>query len=181
MSGKRDPEHAGSPGRTLDLLETLCVLKPDTLEVLQSVGDGLTLRSPECGERKAVSVEPCFPISEYGKYLVFRDEDGCELGILADMKSLPEESRQAVEKELNDQHFIPVITRVISISREFHIPIWEVETDRGRRRFALKGRHNAHRMGQGRIYVRDAEGNGYLIPDLNRLDPVSRQLLETNM
>jgi len=167
--------------QTLKLTETLRLLKPETLEVRRSVGEGLTLRCPECGEKAGVSVEPCFPISDYGKYLVFKDSDGEELGLLPDMASLPEQSRRAVEKELNEQHFIPVITRVISISREFHIPIWDVETNRGRRRFALKGRHSAHRMGRGRIYVRDAEGNGYIIPDVNRLDPASRRIIDTNV
>jgi len=167
--------------RNFDLMATLRVLKPETLEVQQTVADGLTLRCPECGERRGVSVEPCFPISAYGEYLVFRDQEGEELGVLEAVRSVPQVSRQALEKELNDQHLIPIITRVNAISRRFHIPVWEVETDRGPRHLELKGHRDAHRLGRDRIYIRDAEGNGYLISDIRRLDAASRRLIETNM
>jgi hypothetical protein len=171
----------GTAERTFDLMDAVRVLAADTMEVRRSPGEGLTLRCPEHGEKRCVSVEPAFPLTHWGRFIVLRDEDGEELGVIDDLRDLPDGSRRAVEEELSDRHFLPVITRVISISREFHVPIWEVETDRGPRRFACKGRHSAQRMGRGRIYVRDAEGNGYLIPDVKELDRASRQAIDTNL
>lgn len=180
MNSSPENKANGAAERTFNLLDTLRVLAPETLEVRQTEADGLTLRCPECGEKTGVLLEPCFPVTQYGKYLAFRDENGEELGILEDMSQLPHESRLAVERELNDQHVLPTITKITAISRDFHIRIWEVETDRGPRRFAVRGRHEAHHMGPARVYVRDAEGNGYLVPDVARLDPASRELIDTN-
>lgn len=178
MTQESDP--AAAADETFHLMDCVHVLDPATLEVEQTPVDGLVVRSPECGRRTNISVEPCFPVTGWGRFLVFTDVDGKELGVLEDIRELADSSRDAVARELNDQHLRPMITKVVSISREFHIPIWEVVTDRGRRTFALKGRHSAQRMGSGRLYIRDAEGNGYLIPDINKLDPTSRRLIDAN-
>ncbi len=174
---RRDPEPDAG---TFDLRDTLSLLDPREMHIERTEGEGLTLRSPEHGEVQGVTIEPCFPITEFGKYLLLRHADGAEMGMLEDMRDLDDDSMQAVETELKQQHFVPIITKVYSISREFHLPVWEVETDRGPRRLELKRRGDVHRLRGGRIYIRDAGGGGYLIPDLSKLDPVSRSLVETN-
>jgi hypothetical protein len=128
-----------------------------------------------------VTIEPCFPVTEPGRYLVLRDADGAELGLLEDVQALPARSREAFEVEMAKQHFVPVITRVEAIYREYQVPIWEVQTDRGARRIELKSSHDAHRLQGGRIYLRDAEGNAYLIPDYRELDLGSRDLIDLFM
>ena len=163
------------------LMDCVHVLDPTTFEVVQTPADGLVVRCPEHGETTNVSVEPCFPVTDWGRFLVFTGEDGNELGVLEDIRELADDSQNAVARELNDQHLLPVITKVVAISHEFHIPIWEVVTDRGARTFTLNGRHAAQRMGSGRLYIRDAEGNGYVIPDVEELDIVSRRLIDTNV
>ncbi len=55
------------------------------------------------------------------------------------------------------------------------------QTDRGPRRIELKSSHDADRLPGGRIYVRDAEGNAYLIPDYRALDPASRDMIDLFM
>jgi hypothetical protein len=70
---------------------------------------------------------------------------------------------------------------VNDIYQEFHVPIWKVETDHGPRELSLRSPHDAHRLPNNRIYVRDAEGNGYLILDLTKLDAASRDLVEINV
>ncbi len=166
--------------QTFNLRETLELMDPDTLQVERTVGEGLVVSSEERGRIEGVRVEPCYPVTEHGKYLLLKNPEGEEIGILEDMRDLDEDSCEAIAAELKEQHFIPTITRVHSISREFHIPVWEVETDRGPRRLELKRRRDVHRMRGGRVYIRDAGGNGYLIPDIRELDPASRQMIETN-
>ncbi|MFO7958413.1 MAG: DUF1854 domain-containing protein [Candidatus Brocadiia bacterium] len=171
----------GAPQKgTFDLMETLAMLDTEGLRVERTAGEGLRVKSAELGELEGVTIEPCFPITEFGRYLLLKDGEGQELGILEDMRELDDASMKAVEAELKEQHFIPIITRVNDISREFHIPVWDVETDRGPRRLELKRRRDVHRMRGGRVYIRDAGGNGYLIPDIRELDPASRNLIETN-
>lgn len=169
-----------TPDEPFDLMETLDLIATEGLQVERRPGEGLTVRSPHLGKLQGASVEPCFPITEFGKYVLLMDADGEEIGILEDIAKLDRDSAEALEAELKEQHFIPTITRIYDISREFHIPVWDVETDRGRRRLELKRRRDVHRMQGGRIYVRDADGNGYLIPDIRMLDPLSRSLIDTN-
>jgi len=171
----------GSPPGTFDLKRTLTILDPAALEVEQNVGDGLILRGPPFGERRGVRVAPCFPVTQPGRFLVFTGEDGEEIGILENMADLSPAFRGTLAEELAKQHFIPTITAVDAVYREFQIPIWEVRTDRGPRRLELKSRHDCHRLPGGRVYIRDAEGNGYLIPDVGELDSVSRRLIELNV
>jgi hypothetical protein len=163
---------------TFNLMRTLQVLEPDCVELEQDLADGLTLRYPEIGERKGVSVEPCFPVTNLERFIVFRDSGGEEIGVLENLSQLEPKQADILRYELAKQHFIPVITAINAVYREFQIPIWEVQTDRGPRRLELKSTHDAHRMHGGRIYVRDSEGNGYVIPDYRELDPASRELVE---
>jgi hypothetical protein len=174
----KDGQGAPSRQQTFDLMETLRVLDPKALEVEQTLAEGLTVSCPEFGRREAVAVLPCFPVTQPEHHVILRGSQGEELGLLEEVAHVPEPSRTALRQELAKQHFVPVITRVNAIYREFRIPIWEVETDRGPRRLALKSSHDARRLRGGRIYVRDAEGNGYLIPDYRELDPDSQNLVE---
>ena len=173
-------DKATSPNEALELTDGLQVLEPKTFEAVHMPAEGLMVHCPEHGERKRVRVSPCFPVTDWGRFVIFTDETGNELGIIENINDLAPRSQQAVACELDEQHFLPIIKQVVSISREFHIPVWEVVTDRGERTFACEGRHAAQRMGNGRFYVRDADGNGYLIPNVAELDPVSRRLVELN-
>ncbi|MFO8007272.1 MAG: DUF1854 domain-containing protein [Candidatus Brocadiia bacterium] len=179
----KDNEKAQPPARseTLDLMETLAILDPAKLHVERDAGEGLKVSYADRGEFEGGTVEPCYPITDFGRYLLLLDSEGEEIGLIADIEELDDDSMQAVEAELKEQHFIPIITRVLSISREFHVPVWEVETDRGPRRLELKRRRDVHRMKGGRIYVRDASGDGYLIPNVRELDPASRETVLTNI
>jgi hypothetical protein len=176
-----EPGQEAGPPKTYDLMDTLTLLDGSNMEIEQSVADGLVVRAPAFGERVGVSVEPCYPLSRPDRFLVFRDSDGVELGLLEDASSLSRTARDALAVELDKQRFLPVITAVDAIFQEFQIPVWEVETDRGHRRLTLRSAHDAHRLPDNGIYVRDAEGNGYLIPDWTKLDAASQSLLELNV
>lgn len=167
--------------RTYDLMETVQIIDPAELTIEQDVADGLYVRVEGRGEWHGVSVEPCFPLTMQGRFLVFRHPEEGEVGVLDNMDDLSPECSGALADELAKQHFIPVITSIQDIRREFHIPVWDVTTDRGSRRLELRARHDARRLPGHRLYVRDAENNGYLVPDIRRLDPVSRNLLDLNV
>jgi hypothetical protein len=166
---------------TYDLMQTLDILEPTAMSVQRDPAQGLILSVEGRGQWTGVSVEPCYPLTLPGRFLALRDAEDEEIGLLEDIDHLDPESKSAMAEELAKQHFIPVITRVEDIGREFHIPVWQVETDRGPRRLELKARHDARRLPGRRIYVRDAEGNGYLIPNVDELDDASRALIELNV
>jgi len=174
------PEETSEIPRTFNLLDALCEVDPEGLEVERTV-EGLTVRSPLLGELKGVSVKPCFPVTRAERCLFLTGPKGEALGLLVDTKGLSRESCQALQEEAAKQQFLPVITKINAVSSDFAVPIWDVLTDHGPRRLQLRSHHDVHHMDGARIYLRDAEGNGYVIPDYTKLDPASRDLMEYNM
>ncbi|HHW09556.1 MAG TPA: DUF1854 domain-containing protein [Firmicutes bacterium] len=160
-------------------------LDPEGLRFLrqQKVTEGLCLQivDPKTGDSTTfsdVSVHYMFPLSHPGKLITLCDRNGEEIGVLDDISDLDEGSKQALWHELTVNYFVPKITRIVSIKEEFGITHWEVETDRGPRRFQLQSRYDIRSMGGGRYIIRDIDGNRYDIPNEADLDPVSRSLLE---
>ncbi len=180
MSDENRPAEAPEMPVTFNLLDALTEIDPQGLEVERTV-EGLTLRSPQLGELHGVAVKACFPVTRADRCLYFTGAKGDAIGLLAETRSLSSESREALEEEAAKQQFLPVITKINAVSSDFAVPIWDVLTDHGPRRLQLRSHHDVHHMTGPRIYLRDAEGNGYVIPDYTKLDPASRDLLEYNM
>lgn len=141
--------------------------------VLEVAGDGVHAQ---------VQVRRGFPLSAEGRFLSVRDRDGSELGIIRDVGELDRESARVLVVELERIYFVPRIVRVNHIEERFHIPRWEVETDRGPRVFEIRtGRSDVRVLAAGRILIRDADGNPYEIPDYRRLDAASQALIESQI
>ena len=156
------------------------LLDPKELRVsLDAFGD---LEIRQAGEAyKKVQALRAFPISEAMQFIVLRDENGEEIGMIEDPGALDTASRKALKGELERRYFIPKVVRINRIDESYGMPRWDVETDRGARHFELHTRQDARRLGAGRVLIRDADGNRYEIPDIGRLDPQSRVLVEAEM
>ena len=162
----------------LDLLDPAAVrLSVDEFQDLSAVIDG------EVSTR--VSVVRAFPISSSEQFVIFKDRDGRELGTIRDISALDDESRQVLEAELERTYFNTQITRINSISAasgRYHVPEWDVETNRGQRVFEIQSsRRDIRSLGGGRVLILDADGNRYEIPDYRRLEPLSRTLIENQV
>jgi hypothetical protein len=157
----------------LNLLEAGQVrLRHDEYEDLVLVLDG--------GEtHHEVQVRRGFPLSAQEEYLSLRDREGHELGIIRDLTELDPVSRRVLATELERFYYVPLILRVTRIEERFHVPRWEVETDRGPRVFEIRsGRSDVRVLTAGRVLIRDADGNPYEIPDYRQLDRASQDLIE---
>jgi hypothetical protein len=127
-----------------------------------------------------VSVVRAFPLSDPHHFIGLCDGAQKAFGVVVDPRELDHESRQIVEDELRRRYLLPVITRIISLKREFGMSLWDVETDRGRSEFTMTGGHdNIAELTPTRLVLTDSESNRYEIPDLRSLDAASRALLET--
>ena len=138
----------------------------------------------ERGEERFAGVQILrgFPHSDADRMISVRDSEGEELGIIASLAEVDADSRRLLEEELERAYFVPRITRVTGLVERFHVPKWEVDTDRGPRVFEVRsGRSDVRVLGGGRILIRDADGNHYEILDYRRLDPVSRNLIESQI
>jgi hypothetical protein len=156
------------------------LLDPKELRVsLDTFGD-LEVRQGE-EAYKNVQALRAFPISEALRFIVLREENGEEIGMIEDLGALGSSSRKVLKEDLERRYFIPKVVRINRIDESYGMPRWDVETDRGARHFELHTRQDARRLSAGRVLIRDADGNRYEIPDIRKLDPQSRALLEAEM
>ncbi|HET7560342.1 MAG TPA: DUF1854 domain-containing protein, partial [Limnochordia bacterium] len=125
-----------------------------------------------------VRVRLAFPLTHANHLITFADKNGDEIGLLRDEERLDPESRRVLEDELQLVYFIPKVQRIVSIKEEFGVTNWEVETDRGRRKFQVRSRYDIRLLGGGRLLIRDMDGNRYEIVDYTKLDQASQDQLE---
>lgn len=171
-----------STRETYDLMNELNLLDPGEVRlVLDEFEELYLVRS--AGERVGpLAVQRAFPINAEGEFIALKNREGEEVGVVRRVAELERESRAVLEAELERSYFMAEIVRINSIEVEFHVPHWDVITDRGPRVFELRSsRRDVRALGGGRVLVRDADGNQYEIPDYRRLEPNSRGLIEAQI
>ncbi len=123
-----------------------------------------------------------FPLSAPRQYVVIKDSDGAEIGIIPDLASVERSQRKIILLALRNEYFIPTITRVESVRDQFGVSVWDVQTDRGRCTFRLRGRHqNVTETSDRRVLITDVDSNRYEVKDCESLDLKSRRLLSRLM
>ena len=140
----------------------------------------LVVRFPDGSEHANLRVVPAFPVTRPHEFLYFKDEEGREIGLLADPRPLNRESRDLILDQADQVYFMPRITRIIRVDEQSGgIATWEVETDRGWSKFEMVARsESVWYVGRDRVLIRDVDGNRYLIEDVSALDPRSRRWSE---
>lgn len=128
--------------------------------------------------REGVVPVRAFPIAAPDEGIALVDADGHELAWIDRLADLPADVRALLEEELHHREFLPAISRLLSVS-SFAVPsTWEVETDRGRTSFVLKGEEDIRRLAGTTLMIGDSHGVQYLIRDTHQLDKASRKLLD---
>ena len=150
----------------LDLAKTHIETAPDgTLRAI--------IEDDSCGMR--VEAYRAFPMSHPEEHIVLRDGGGREIGVLRDLREVALPMRALIETELRRRYFLPQITAILSVTERFGSTEWDVETDRGPRRLAMRQINEAiTEISPERYLLTDVEGNRYEVKDLNSLDPESR-------
>jgi hypothetical protein len=122
-----------------------------------------------------------FPFSDPQDGLSFVDSDGHEVLWLDSINDLSTADRVLVDEALAAREFMPVITRIDSVS-SFNTPsTWQVETQQGKTQLVLKGEEHIRRingMGGNHLLISDNHGIQFLIKDVTQLDKHSRRLLD---
>ena len=162
-----------------DLTGDLSLLSPRDIRLYLDDFDDLTLDLR--GEiHTRIGVQRAFPLNAPTKFIVLHDSAGGEIGIVRDLTDLAPDSRSALEIALEQAYFMPRILKINSIVSNFHVPTWDVETDRGHRVFEIpSSRSDVRVIDDVRVILRDADGNRYEIVDYRRLDPDSVAFVET--
>jgi hypothetical protein len=150
--------------------------------------DQVTLRRPENSKHMTLTVNghthtisriaSAFPLSSAMKDIAFFDEEGEEIGMMREGISLDEESKRILREELEKSYFMPGIESIESMEENLGVASWTVQTDKGERTFEVRDpRRNVRKIGNGRVIVKDVDGNRYEIPNWYRLDRKSLALL----
>ena len=144
-------------------------------------------RTPEGVPRAVVEDELCclrvlvmcsFPLSRPQEFVSLRDGSNREIGLIERLRDLDPESRRIAEEEIERRYFLPEITAIYRLEGHFGTYDWEVETDRGRRAFVVRGRsEHIIQLPPHRVAITDVLGNRYQVKDYTRLDRKSQALL----
>lgn len=131
------------------------------------------------GDRyEGVIVVRAFPIDAPEEGVSLISADGHELVWIDHLNMLPADLRAIVDEELARREFMPVITRLVSVSTFATPSTWNIETNRGDGQFVLRGEEDIRRIGQDILHITDNHGIQYLVPSMQALDAHSRKLLD---
>jgi hypothetical protein len=159
------------------LEDELNLLDPDSVRLFLDEFEDMVLEYK--GENTPVSAVRAFPLTAEDEFIVLRDEKGSEVGAVRRLADLDAGSRAVLTAEIAKSYFRPEILQIYEIVENFHIPKFDVETDRGPKVFEIRSQQRDIRvLGNGRVIIRDSDGNLYDIPDYRRMDPVSQTLIE---
>ena len=122
-----------------------------------------------------------FPFSDPENGFSLVDSETHEVVWLDSINDLKPEDRVLVDEALATREFMPVITRIDSVS-SFNTPsTWQVETAQSKTQLVLKGEEHIRRingMGGNNLLISDNHGIQFLIKDVSQLDKHSRRLLD---
>lgn len=159
------------------LTEQLTFLPQDAKFYLNAFHD-LTLETSE-DLYENVTAERAFPLNAPEQLITIRDKKKNEIGLIEDMRTLDRDSYQVLENALNQTYFLPQIIKIHTAETKFRIPKWTVDTDLGPREFEIPStRRDIRVVGDGRVLLRDADGNRYEIRNYHQLDPDSQAIVE---
>ncbi len=143
--------------------------------------DDLVVELSDGSKYEKVRAIRAFPLLNPSEFIVLRDEEDNEIGLIESIKELKSESKKVLEEELQKTYFVPQITRITNLEEKFGVSQWEVETNKGIHTFNVKNRQEVRLFSSGRVLIKDADGNRYEIPDYRLLDSKSIAFLETEM
>ncbi len=116
------------------------------------------------------------PLTGRGSEISFLDNSRREVARIPGPEYLDPISSQIVSRELNASYLIPQIGEIREIRAHLGTLYWNVDTDCGKRRFAMKDpTENVIRISEDRLILRDCAGARYEIASVSALDRESRR------
>jgi len=126
-------------------------------------------------EEKPAKIVWARPVSGRGEEVCILDPDNREIAFLEDLSQLDPESMAIAKDELHHRYLISRIAKVNEAEANYGNRYWDVETDRGPRRFVMRDpAANAVWLTADRLVLRDTLGNRYEIVSMAALDEASR-------
>jgi len=127
---------------------------------------------------RTVTPVRAFPINHPEESIALVDGEGHELVWLNSLAETSSENQKMIMEELSSREFMPILTRIDSVSTFATPSTWEVQTSRGQTSFVLRGEDDIRRINKTMFLVSDSHGVQYLIKDIQNLDKHTRRLLD---
>ena len=138
----------------------------------------LIFTGPDGEAHEGVVAVRAFPIAAPEQGIALVDPHGHELAWIERLSDLPDDLRMQVEAELASREFMPVISRIISVSSFATPSTWKIVTNHGDTELVLKGEEDIRRLASPGLLIADTNGIHYLIRDRYALDAQSRKILD---
>jgi Domain of unknown function (DUF1854) len=145
------------------------ILNPAQVKLFRSAPGDALVRMTLNNERswRDVRIARAFPFSDPEHYIGLRTGEDKDIGMMIDLTGMDSESKALIASELEQRYFTPKVEKVNSVLEQHGTSTWEVETDRGARRFIVRNlRDSTSPIGPNRVLITDTEGNRYEFPDV---------------
>jgi len=166
---------------TVKIEDEVKPLDAKDIKIYRNELDDLVVDLSDGSNYEKVRAIRAFPLSNPSEFIILRDKEDNEIGLIESIKELNSKYRKVLEDELQKSYFVPQITLITNLEEKFGVSQWEVETDKGTHTFNVKNREEIRPLASGRVLLKDADGNRYEISDYRKLDPKSIAFLETEM
>ncbi len=132
------------------------------------------------GENKGrIKLIRTYPYKLKSEYICVHDLEDNELGIIRDLSELDEKSKKNAEKELETRYYCPTVTAVKSIKERMGHFYFETVIDGKDKSFTVRDiTRNLRFAAEDTLLIFDMDGNRYIIPYFEKIEPKSRRLLE---
>jgi hypothetical protein len=146
------------------------------LNVVRDEWGQLVLTMKDGSVHRGVEPIRCFPLSDPDRTIALVDSEGHELINLPSLAVLNRNAREAIQRELVEREFAPVIRRIAATTAPNPPCQWTVETDRGSTTFQLESEDEIRRLGGGAV-IADTNGIRYRIQNIGALDIASQRII----
>lgn len=167
-------------GGGLALSKEIPWLHPASTRFEVGIHDSLTMET-EGTQYAAVFAVRAFPASHSEEFLSihYADDSGQEheIGIIRNLAEWTDEARHLVRRSLNRRYLLRVVKSLITTPEKNGLVACSADTDDGEVQFTVHNNpHRVTRFGCNGWLLTDVDDNHFLIPDLNSLPFLHRQL-----
>lgn len=136
----------------------------------------LTLNGEVIGRVKLIRT---YPYTLTDEYICVHNLDDKEIGIIRDLKELPESSCECAVKELENRYYCPTVTAIKSVKERMGHFYFQTVVDGKEKNFTVRDITRNMRFASGdTLLIFDMDGNRYVIPEFEKTEPKSKRLLE---
>ncbi|MCL2513040.1 MAG: DUF1854 domain-containing protein [Oscillospiraceae bacterium] len=153
-------------------------LDPGSCEFYLNDNNFLALRANGENYRR-VQAARALPLTDPYKCVCVFDMDGNEIGIIEDVDGLTKKMAALVKQNLEGRYFCPELSGISSIRDKMGFFYFDVDINGFKKTFSVKDISKSIRqLENGEIILTDVDGNRFKIPDIYKIKPKSRRLLE---